>query len=160
MNALTRLVALLGVGSGMLWIVAPISQAQQTVPETPQQAVAPSPSPGESKPPEETAGDASKSASFWMDQKLRLSKELLAGLAKGDFESLGKNAELMRGLNRVELFIRREPEGYRDELRLFNMANEAMIRAATDENLEAATLAFNQLTISCVSCHKHLREHP
>ena len=104
------------------------------------------------------AGDTVQQGSFWMDQKLRLSKEILTALANADFEELGKNAEIMRGLNRVEKFVRRGPDGYRDQLRQFNMANNALIRASRTENLEAATLAFNQLTISCVSCHRHLRE--
>ena len=69
------------------------------------------------------------------------------------------NAEVIRGVNRVEKFVRRAPEGYRDQLRLFNMANSALIRASQEENLEGATLAFNQLTVSCVNCHKHLREN-
>ena len=101
---------------------------------------------------------AEKSKSFWMEQKLRLSKELLVGLANADFESILRSAEIMRGLNRVEVFVRRKPEGYRDQLRFFNMANRSLRKAAQEENLEAATLAFNQMTISCVNCHKHLRD--
>ena len=89
---------------------------------------------------------------------MRLSKEILEGLAKGEFVTIGKSAELLQGLNRIEAFVRREPEGYRDQLRQFNFANRSLLRAAREENLEAATLAFNQLTISCVNCHKHLRE--
>lgn len=96
-------------------------------------------------------------ASFWMDQKLRLSKDILEGLANADFEAIGKNAEVMRGLNRVEAFVRRGPEGYREQLAQFNMANRSLISAARRENLDGATLAFNQLTISCVRCHQHLR---
>lgn len=96
-------------------------------------------------------------ASFWMEQKLRLSSEVLAGLAEGDFEKIAKNATVMGGLNRVESFVRREPEGYRDQLKQFNMANKALLRAASKENIEGATLAFNQLTVSCVSCHQQLR---
>jgi len=100
----------------------------------------------------------SKDGSFWMDQKLRLAKELLTGLANGDFEAIGKSAEVMKGVNRVESFVRRGPKGYRDYLRQFNMANEALIRYSLEENLEGATLAFNQLTVSCVNCHEHLRQ--
>lgn len=100
----------------------------------------------------------SKTGSFWMEQKLRFSKEILTGLANADFDQLARNAELMRGLNRVEAFMRGRKEGYRDQLKQFDMANKAIIRAAQNGNLEGATLAFNQLTISCVTCHQHLRE--
>ena len=106
---------------------------------------------------EDPPTDPEKQNSFWMEQKLRLSKELLTGLAAGDFEMIGKSAEVMRGLNRVESFVRRSPEGYRDYLKQFNMATNSLIRSSAEENLEGATLAFNQLTISCVNCHRQLR---
>lgn len=107
---------------------------------------------------EASSENAQEGPSFWMEQKLRLSKDLLAGLATADFEAIGKSAEIMNGLNRMEKFVRRNPEGYRDQLKQFNMANKALMRASRNENLEAATLAFNQMTISCVSCHQSLRE--
>ena len=100
----------------------------------------------------------SESESFWMEQKLRLSQEILAGLASGDFDQIGRSAEVMRGLSKVEAFVRREPKGYRDYMRQFTLANDDLVRSAAEENLAGATLAFNQLTISCVNCHRHLRE--
>ena len=111
----------------------------------------------ETAPTEPTEAEQDEDGSFWMEQKLRLSQDILVGLALADFEQMGKSAERMHGLNRVERFVRRGPEGYRDHLRQFNMANQALRRACDEENLEAATLAFNQMTISCVSCHRHLR---
>ena len=100
--------------------------------------------------------DESK-ASFWMDQKLRLSKDILAGLANADFQEIGEKANFMHRLNRVEKFVRRGPAGYRQQLARFNKANDALIAAAENEDLAAATKAFNGLTTSCVECHQHLR---
>jgi hypothetical protein len=48
--------------------------------------------------------------------------------------------------------------GYRTQLEVFNDANEQIIRQAQKDNVEGAALAFTQLTISCVNCHKQLRE--
>jgi hypothetical protein len=45
-------------------------------------------------------------------------------------------------------------------LRLFEFADRELIRAAREENLYGATLAFTQLTISCVNCHKIVRSVP
>ena len=107
---------------------------------------------------DETPDPADESkASFWMDQKLRLSKDILAGLANGDFQTIGEKAMFMRRLNRVEKFVRRGPAGYRQQLSRFNSANDALVEAAEKEDLNAATKAFNGLTTSCVECHKHLR---
>lgn len=95
---------------------------------------------------------------FWMDQKVRLSKDILTGLAMGDFDTIGRSAEIMKGLNRLERFVRRTPEGYREQMSQFNYANKKLLSAVDAENLEAATLAFHQLTTSCVSCHQALRK--
>ncbi len=145
-------------GCAVICFVLPTGQAQQ--PNVPKTSVLPQSA--TSQPAATQAhlevDDQSQPSSFWMEQKLRISKELLTGLATADFDAIGRNAELMRGLNRVESFVRRGPEGYRDQLTQFNMATDSLIRASLDENLEAATLAFNQLTISCVGCHQHLRE--
>ena len=43
------------------------------------------------------------------------------------------------------------------QLQAFQFANAEILRNAKAGNLEAATMGFQQLTISCVSCHKMLR---
>ena len=46
---------------------------------------------------------------------------------------------------------------YKGQLNAFWFANDALIQAADEKNLDAATLAYTQLTISCVNCHKQVR---
>ena len=45
------------------------------------------------------------------------------------------------------------------QLQIFQNANQQMIRMADDENLDGAALAYVQLTLSCVNCHKIVRDH-
>lgn len=97
-------------------------------------------------------------ASYWMKRKLELSQRVLEGLALGDFERIAAAARTMDKLNTIELFVRGRNEAYRTQLELFRAANAALIRHADQEHLDGATLAFHQLTLSCISCHKHLRE--
>jgi hypothetical protein len=99
-------------------------------------------------------------ASFWMKQKLQLSQNILAGLTSGDFEMIKASAESLSVLNHVEGFVRRRNPGYQAQVTLFQFANDELIRAAHKQNLERATLAYTQMTISCVNCHKQLREAP
>ena len=40
----------------------------------------------------------------------------------------------------------------------FEFANMELVRNAKADRLDGATIAFQQLTISCVSCHKMLRD--
>ena len=96
-------------------------------------------------------------SSFWMKRKLDLSQKIFAALTQGDFETIDQSARTMAKLNTIEKFIRgRNPE-YRAQLEIFKFANEELIRQADKENIDGATLAFNQLTLSCVNCHKQIR---
>ncbi|MDX1948709.1 MAG: hypothetical protein SFU86_25195 [Pirellulaceae bacterium] len=101
---------------------------------------------------------ALEDASYWMTRKLHLSQEVLAGLALKDFDKIVKAAGTMDRLNSIEKFVRGQSPEYKAQLEMFRYANRALIRNADAENLDGATLAFNQLTLSCVNCHKHLRE--
>ena len=39
----------------------------------------------------------------------------------------------------------------------FRRHAEELAKAAKSKNIDAATLAYTQLTFSCVSCHKYMR---
>lgn len=96
--------------------------------------------------------------SIWMKKKLDYSQEILAGLATADFERIDKNAGLMKGLGKVEAFVRGRTPGYRAQYQIFQEATDELGRQAAKKNVDGAALAFTQLTISCVNCHKQLRE--
>jgi hypothetical protein len=107
----------------------------------------------EQKTPEATENQPS----VWMRKKLDFSRNILAGLASEDFDKVAANAQAMQGMSKLESFIRGKMPGYRTQLEVFQDANEEIIRQAQKDNVEGAALAFTQLTISCVNCHKHLR---
>jgi hypothetical protein len=96
--------------------------------------------------------------SVWMRKKLDYSRNILAGLASEDFDKVVVNAQAMQGMSKFEWFIRGKMPGYRTQLEVFQDANEQIIKQAQKDNVEGAALAFTQLTISCVNCHKQLRE--
>lgn len=97
-------------------------------------------------------------ASYWMKRKLELSQDVLQGLALEDYEKISEAARTMDKLNAIESFVRGRNESYKAQLDMFRYANKALIRSAEKQNLDGATLAFNQLTLSCVNCHKQLRD--
>ena len=101
--------------------------------------------------------DDEKGPSFWMKQKLIYSQQILNGLALEDYDMIVENANAMKGLNKLEYFVRRKPEGYRTQLKVFQSSVDQIADAAAASNLDGATLAFTQMTISCVNCHKQLR---
>jgi cytochrome c556 len=104
----------------------------------------------------QTAGN-DQPVSFWMKKKLEYSQNILAGITNADFDKIVTNAESMRNLSKIEGFVRRQTPGYRAQLRIFEESADEILRQAKKDNVDGAALAFTQLTISCVNCHKHLR---
>ncbi|MGB6045781.1 MAG: hypothetical protein WBF93_21680 [Pirellulales bacterium] len=105
----------------------------------------------------ESEGDTGP-ASVWMRIKMRASQGVLEGLAKSDFQMIYRNAEKMKRFGKIERWARIKNEEYQTQLRFFNQSNADLMRQAKQENLDGATLAFMQLTASCVHCHRTIRE--
>ena len=108
--------------------------------------------------PDDEGSSKPKSHSVWMKQKLQNSQEIFAAMTLGDLETVKREARQMKLINQLESFVRGRSDPYRTHLRLFQFATEEIIRGAEDENIERVTLGYTQLSVSCVMCHKHLRE--
>jgi len=93
-----------------------------------------------------------------MQRKLEYSQKILAGLTKADFEGLKRNASNMNFMGYLEKSSLATTPGYKQQVTYFEFANQELIRQAGDKNLEGTTLAFTQLTLACVQCHKILRD--
>jgi cytochrome c556 len=106
------------------------------------------------------AQDKEKEPSYWMKKKLEYSGQILEGLTSEDFEQIGKNARSMNALGHLEKWVRANSSDYKMQLKIFSSANEQLIEMADAENLDGATLAYVQLTVSCVNCHKIVRGNP
>jgi hypothetical protein len=107
---------------------------------------------------EEDKKDEEGKGSFWMQKKMEYSEKILAGLATADFEQIAKNARSMSALSQMEKWVRGGLPEYRAQLRIFQNANEQLIRMADQKELDGATLAYLQLALSCVNCHKVVRD--
>lgn len=97
-------------------------------------------------------------ASFWMKKKLQYSEKVLEGLAEADYETIAENAKLMNQLDQIEDFVRGRDEEYRHHLKTFDRVTRELVQQANDEDIDGAALAFMELTLNCVNCHKHLRD--
>jgi cytochrome c556 len=93
-----------------------------------------------------------------MKKKLQHSQKVLEGIALNDFDLVSKNAEdLMQVSKEAEWRVLKSPE-YEVNSNEFRRSTTALIKAAKDKNIDGAALAYVDLTLSCVRCHKHLRE--
>lgn len=99
-----------------------------------------------------------KELSELMRRKLTNSQNVLEGIALGDFEMIAKHAdELIAVSQQAEWRVLKTPEyeTYSNDLRR-NAA--VLIQQSNAKNLDGAVLAYVELTLTCVKCHKHVRE--
>lgn len=93
-----------------------------------------------------------------MKRKLEQAQKVLEGVALNDPEKIAKHAEeLMLISKQAEWMVLKTPqyELYSNE---FRRAAETLIKNAKDKNLDAAALSYVDMTLTCVKCHKHVRE--
>lgn len=97
-------------------------------------------------------------SSIWMQQKLKATEGVLGGLTRADFDAITANAGSMLAVGYLEAFARADTPGYRELMADFRYANKALMLAGKEKNLDGATVAYVQLTLSCVNCHKIVRD--
>ena len=95
-----------------------------------------------------------------MQHKLLHSQFILRGIALQDFTLIRTNAEQLVKLSRFSGWYARQTPEYELFTVEFRRHAEDLVKAAKKENIDAATLAYTQLTFSCVSCHSHMRGGP
>src|SRR5262245_61193949 len=103
-------------------------------------------------------GEEPKKINELMRTKLEHSQKVLEGIALTDFDRIATHAgELIQISKAAEWKVVKSPqyELYSSE---FRRNVETMVEAAKAKNIDSATLAYVDLTLTCVKCHKHVRE--
>ena len=99
----------------------------------------------------------SRAAKEFMRDKLELSQQVLEGLALEDYDLLiAKGTKLSAMTKEADWKLFENPD-YDQQIRIFRRQVDTMVKAAKDKNLDAATLAYVRMTMSCVDCHKLVR---
>jgi hypothetical protein len=92
-----------------------------------------------------------------MKFKLHYAQGVLEGIAMENYPLIRTNAmKLSRLSQSADWRIRQTPE-YQRFTTEFRHQADALAKAAADRNVDAATVAYFQLTVSCVNCHRYLR---
>lgn len=93
-----------------------------------------------------------------MRKKLEHAQKVLEGIAVKDFDLIEKHADnLMILSKKAEWKVLPTPQ-YTLRSDEFRRNAEDLVKAAKDKNIDGAALAYVQMTMSCVNCHKHVRE--
>ncbi len=103
-------------------------------------------------------GDEPTKVSALMKRKLDQSQKVLAGLALNDFDEIAKHAQELIAISKeAEWKVLKTPE-YDNYSNDFRRIAGRLVKNAKDRNIDAATLSYMNLTLTCVECHKHVRE--
>ncbi len=92
-----------------------------------------------------------------MKLKLDYAQSLLTGIATENYDLISLNADSLSRLSQAAAWRVRQTPQYELFSAEFRRHVEAVSKAAKDRNLDAASLAYVQMTLSCVQCHKYMR---
>jgi hypothetical protein len=93
-----------------------------------------------------------------MQKKLQRAQKLLEGIAQNDMDVIKDNAiELLTLSKSAEFKVLKTPQ-YELHANEFRRSLDDMLKGAKDRSIDAATLAYVDMTFACVRCHKHVRE--
>jgi hypothetical protein len=92
-----------------------------------------------------------------MRLKLGYSQNVLVGITTENFDMIDRNAERLVILSKTTNWYSRQTPEYDLFVTEFRRQAEALQRAGKEKNVDAASLAYVQMTLSCVSCHKYIR---
>lgn len=105
-------------------------------------------------------GDDKKPAkqSEFMRKKLEHSQKVLEGIAIGDFDKISRHAGELLDLSKLAEWRVLTTPRYELHSNDFRRSAQTLIDEAKAKNLDGAALAYVDLTLNCVKCHKHVRE--
>jgi hypothetical protein len=93
-----------------------------------------------------------------MINKLETSQKLLGAIAVSDFKKIVEQCDqLLVIANQAEWVAYKTPR-YELHSNEFRRAAETIAQKAKQKNIDGVTLAYMDLTMSCVRCHQYVRE--
>jgi hypothetical protein len=102
-------------------------------------------------------GAEQKKASV-MQKKLQHAQKVLEGLALKDFRKISKNADELLFLSKEQEWKVLSTAGYERYSNDFRRNAQTLIKNAEDEDLDGCARSYTDMILTCVNCHKHVRE--
>ena len=93
----------------------------------------------------------------FMRRKLELSRETLQGIVTEDFPLIKRSAEGLEKMSRQAEWEVFRMDEYNHLSAEFRRVARTLAKQAEKKNIDGAALAYMQLTMSCVECHKFTR---
>jgi hypothetical protein len=94
----------------------------------------------------------------FMRAKLAHSQDVLEGLSLEDFDLIGKGAQELSLVSQDSSWQVLQTEDYARQSVEFRRSCDSLRKAAQEENLDGALLAWMEVTMKCVQCHRYVRD--
>jgi cytochrome c556 len=92
-----------------------------------------------------------------MQRKLEYAQNLFHALILEDFDAMDRNSERLQRLSEASNWNVTRTHEYTRYSSEFRRAVDALKKAAQERDLDLATLAYTEMTLKCVQCHKYVR---
>lgn len=109
-------------------------------------------------PKQEPAKVGKAKADKLMQRKLEHAHKILEGVALNDFEKMSRHAEELIVISQLAEWKALKTAEYDLHSGDFRRHAQTLVKNAKAKNLDGAALAYVELTMSCVKCHKYVRE--
>lgn len=94
----------------------------------------------------------------FMRAKLIHSQKVLEALATEDFAAISKHSQELSLISQAEIWQVIQTPQYLEHSTAFRRSADSLTKAGKDKNLDGAALAYVEMTLKCVSCHKYMRQ--
>lgn len=92
-----------------------------------------------------------------MQQKLEHSQELLTAVVLGNHVNVERYANELMLISEASTWSPLQTPEYLHYASAFRESTETLIKEANARNLDGVALAYMEVTLTCVQCHKHVR---
>ncbi len=93
----------------------------------------------------------------FMRKKLAATDRILEGLATENFDLIAEGAKQLKATAGAAEFMEYDDSDYVEHANDFRRIVNKLGVAAKERRLDGSTLAFLDVTLSCIECHKHVR---
>lgn len=94
----------------------------------------------------------------FMQLKLQHSQKVFEGIVLENYDKIAQNAQELTLLSQAASWQVLQTPEYLQHSSEFRRATEALTKAGREKNLDGAALAYMEVTMKCVNCHKYVRD--
>jgi hypothetical protein len=111
-----------------------------------------------SRPAAEEPATQPDRVAVFMRAKLGHAQDVLEGLAVEDFDLIDRGAQELSLVSEDASWQVLQTEDYARQSGEFRRSCDSLRKAAKARNLDGAALAWMEVTMKCVQCHKYVRD--